>query len=121
MARTQTPAARRRQMIPPVPIVDPDLDTTETEEGEEQETHVVGNISGERLLSFIERIERLEAEKKTLADDIKEIKKEAKGTGFDVKVINHLIKERKQDKDDLDEFNTQADVYRRAIGMLPEI
>jgi len=119
MARTMTPAARRRQTISPVPVVDegdPDLDT-ETEE----ETHVVGNISGERLLSFIQRIERLNEEKKTLSADIKEIKAEAKGSGFDVAVINYLIKERQKDKDDLDEFNTQVDIYRRAIGMLPEI
>lgn len=119
MART-TPAQRRRQTIGPVPEVDPDLDTTEMEEQEET-PHVVGNISGERLLSFIERIERLVEEKKSLADDIAEIKKEAKGTGFDVKVINHILKERKQDKDDLDEFNTQVDVYKRAIGMLPNL
>lgn len=118
MART-TPAQRRRQTIGPVPEVDPDLDTGETEE--ETPPHVVGNISGERLLSFIERIERLNAEKKTLADDIKEIKAEAKGTGFDVAVINFLIKERAKDKDDLDEFNTQVDIYKRAIGMLPNL
>lgn len=129
MARgQQTPAARRRAAIPPVPVVeklDPDLDTNsdlDTGEGDEETPpHVVGNISGERLLSFITRIERLNEEKKTLSDDIKEIKSEAKGAGFDVAVINHLIKERKKDKDDLDEFNTQVDIYKRAIGMLPEI
>jgi uncharacterized protein (UPF0335 family) len=112
MARTMTPAARRRQQIAPVPVVDdPDLDT-ETEE----ETHVVGNISGERLLSFIERIERLNEEKKTLSADIKEIKAEAKGSGFDIAVVNHIIKERAKDRDDLDEFYTTVDLYRRAIG-----
>lgn len=127
MARGQhTPAARRRAAIPPVPVVqpDPDLDTNsdlDTEHEEDETPHVVGNISGERLLSFITRIERLNEEKKTLSDDIKEIKSEAKGAGFDVAVINHLIKERKKDKDDLDEFNTQVDIYKRAIGMLPEI
>lgn len=78
----------------------------------------VGGISGERLKSFIERIERLREEVRALQADIKEVKAEAKGTGFDVKVINHLIKIRAQDSDDLDEFETLVDIYKRAVGML---
>lgn len=73
------------------------------------------NISGERLRSFIERIERLQAEIASLRADIKEIKSEAKGTGFDVRVINYLIKLRKQDADDRDEFETLVEIYERAI------
>jgi uncharacterized protein (UPF0335 family) len=79
----------------------------------------VGGIAGDRLKSFIERIERLEEEKKALANDIKEVYAEAKGTGFDTKIMRQLIRLRKMDKDDLDEQETLIDIYMRAIGMLP--
>ena len=79
----------------------------------------VGGIAGDRLKSFIERIERLEEERKTLSDDIKEVYAEAKGTGFDTKIMRQLIRLRKMDQDDLDEQETLLDVYKRAIGMLP--
>ena len=80
----------------------------------------VGGIAGDRLKSFIERIERLEEEKQALANDIKEVYAEAKGTGFDTKIMRQLIRLRKMDKDDLDEQETLLDIYRRALGMLPE-
>ena len=80
----------------------------------------VGGIAGERLRSFIERIERLEEEKRTLSADIKEVYAEAKGTGFDAKIMRQLIRIRKMDKDDLDEQESLLDVYKRALGMLPE-
>ena len=79
----------------------------------------VAGVAGDRLKSFIERIERLEEEKRALAADIKEVYAEAKGTGFDTKIMRQLIKIRKMDKDDLDEQETLLDVYKRAIGMLP--
>jgi uncharacterized protein (UPF0335 family) len=79
----------------------------------------VGGIAADRLRSFIERIERLEEEKAALAADIREVYAEAKGTGFDTKIMRQLIKLRKMDKDDLDEQETLLDVYKRAIGMLP--
>jgi uncharacterized protein (UPF0335 family) len=81
----------------------------------------VGGIAGDRLKSFIERIERLEEERKTLGDDIKEVYAEAKGTGFDTKIMRQLIRLRKMDKDDLDEQETLLDVYKRALGMLPAV
>jgi uncharacterized protein (UPF0335 family) len=80
----------------------------------------VGGIAGERLRSFIERIERLEEEKRTLAEDIKEVFAEAKGTGFDAKIMRQIIKIRRMDKDDLDEQETLLDIYKRALGMLPD-
>ncbi len=80
----------------------------------------VGGIAGERLRSFIERIERLEEEKRTLAEDIKEVYAEAKGNGFDTKIMRQLIRIRRMDKDDLDEQETLLDVYKRALGMLPD-
>ena len=80
----------------------------------------VGGIAGERLRSLIERIERLEEEKRTLAEDIKEVFAEAKGNGFDTKIMRQIIRIRRMDKDDLDEQETLLDIYKRALGMLPE-
>jgi uncharacterized protein (UPF0335 family) len=80
----------------------------------------IGGIAGERLRSFIERIERLEEEKRALSGDIKEVFAEAKGNGFDTKIMRQLIRIRRMDKDDLDEQETLLDVYKRALGMLPE-
>ena len=80
----------------------------------------VGGIAGERLKSFIERIERLEEEKRALAEDIKEVYAEAKGTGFDTKIMRQIIRMRKRDQDELDEEETLLDVYKRALGMLPD-
>ncbi|GAN82093.1 DUF2312 domain-containing protein [Acidocella aminolytica] len=75
------------------------------------------NIAGERLRSIIERIERLEEERKALANDIKDIFSEAKSAGFDVKVIRQLIRIRKQEPAEVEEQETLLDIYRRAIGM----
>jgi uncharacterized protein (UPF0335 family) len=80
----------------------------------------VGGIAGERLKSFIERIERLEEEKRALAEDIKEVFAEAKGNGFDTKIMRQIIKIRRTDQDDLDEQEALLDTYMRALGMLPE-
>ena len=81
----------------------------------------VGGIAGERLKSFIERIERLEEEKRALAEDIKEVFAEAKGVGFDVKTMRQIIKLRRLDQDDLDEQEALLDTYKRALGMLPQL
>lgn len=78
----------------------------------------VGGIAGDRLKSFIERIERLEEERAEIAGYIKEVYADAKGAGFDTKIVRLLIKERRMDKDDLDEQQTLLDVYKRALGML---
>jgi uncharacterized protein (UPF0335 family) len=79
-----------------------------------------GGVAGERLKSFIERIERLEEEKRALSADIKEVYSEAKGAGFDVKTIRELIKIRRMDEDDLDEREALLDTYMRALGMIPQ-
>lgn len=76
-------------------------------------------VSAGQLRAFIERIERLEEEKKTIADDIKEVKAEARGTGFDVGAINALIKLRKMDSADRQEKEAILDMYMAALGMLP--
>jgi uncharacterized protein (UPF0335 family) len=79
-----------------------------------------GGVAGERLKSFIERIERLEEEKRALAADIKEVYSEAKGAGFDIKTIREIIKIRRMDEDDLDEREALLDTYKRALGMMPQ-
>ena len=79
----------------------------------------VGGIAGDRLKSFVERIERLEEERRALGNDIKEVYAEARGNGFDPKIMRQVIRLRRMDKDDLDEQETLLDVYRRALGMLP--
>jgi uncharacterized protein (UPF0335 family) len=81
----------------------------------------VGGIAGERLKSFVERIERLEEEKQALAADIKEVFAEAKGSGFDTRIMRQIIRLRRMDKDDLDEQETLLDVYKRALGMIPDL
>jgi uncharacterized protein (UPF0335 family) len=79
-----------------------------------------GGVAGERLKSFIERIERLEEEKRALAADIKEVFSEAKGAGFDIKTMREIIKIRRMDEDDLDEREALLDTYKRALGMMPQ-
>lgn len=78
------------------------------------------SISGDRLKSFIERIERLREEKKSLAADEKEVFAEAKGTGFDTKIMRKVLARRARDKDDLDEEETLIEVYERALGQLKD-
>jgi uncharacterized protein (UPF0335 family) len=80
----------------------------------------VGGVAGDRLKSLIERIERLEQEKEALAADIKEVYAEAKGSGFDTRIMRQIIRIRKRDQDELDEEETLLDVYKRALGMLPD-
>ena len=78
----------------------------------------IGGIAGERLRSFIERIERLEEEKRTLAADIKEVYAEAKGTGFDTKAMRSIIRLRKKDQAERQEEETILDLYKAALGMV---
>lgn len=80
-------------------------------------TDDVGGIAADRLRSFIERIERLEEEKKGLADDIKDIYAEAKGTGFDVKIIRQVVRLRKKAKEERQEEEELLELYKAALGM----
>ena len=77
-------------------------------------TDTVG-IPGDRIRSFVERIEQLEIELSELNEQKKEVFAEAKGEGFDVKILKEIIKIRKQDKDERDEHETLLDVYLRAM------
>ena len=87
-----------------------------TDQDQEQDTDV-GGIAADRLRSIIERVERLEEERKALADDIKDIFGEAKSAGFEVKVIRQIIRLRKQEPAEVEEQETLLDLYRRALGM----
>ena len=80
-----------------------------------------GGIAGDRLKSFIERAEQLDEEKRALAADLKEVFAEARGAGFDVKIMRKIIAERRRDKDAVDEEQALLDVYRRALGMLADL
>jgi len=72
----------------------------------------------DQLRAIIERIERLEEEKKTMSDDIREVYAEAKGNGFDVKALRTVVKMRKQDANERAEQETILETYMQALGML---
>src|SRR3546814_13062849 len=74
--------------------------------------------TGQQLRSYIERIERLEEEKKGLSEDIKDVFAEAKGNGFDVKTMRQIIKIRKMDASDREEQEALIEAYLGALGML---
>jgi len=74
-------------------------------------------IAKEHLRSFVERIERLEEEKKALADDIREVYSEAKGTRFETKVMRQVVRLRKMESADRQEQEAMLDLYLNALGM----
>jgi len=78
-----------------------------------------GGVSGEKLRQIVARIEKLEEEKLEVADCIREAYGEAKGFGYDVKVLRQLIKIRKADRAELEEQEAILDVYMHAMGMIP--
>ena len=74
-------------------------------------------LPGEEIRQFIERYESLEAQKKDLADEMKEVMAEAKGRGYDVKILKRIIAIRKRDKDDIAEEEAILELYKEALGM----
>ncbi len=74
-------------------------------------------IDSNHLLAFIERIEKLEEEKRATAEDIKDVYSEAKGTGYDVKIMRKIVSLRRQDRDKRKEEEEVLDLYMSAIGM----
>lgn len=74
-------------------------------------------VAAGQLRAFIERIECLEEEKSTIADDIKEVFAEAKGTGFDTKAMRTIIRLRKKDRAEREEEEAMIDMYLNALGM----
>ena len=79
--------------------------------------HNVGGIDAGHLKSFIERIERLHEEREQLAADVKDVFAEAKGSGFDVKIMRKILQMRRKDKAALDEEETLIELYKNALGM----
>ncbi len=77
-------------------------------------------IASGQIRSFVERVERLEAEKKATSDDIKDVYAEAKASGFDPKVLREVIRIRKQDKAKRAEFEAVLELYREALGDLKD-
>ncbi len=77
-----------------------------------------GGIAAAKLRSFVERIERLETEKADLGADIREVYAEAKGNGFDTKIMRQVIRLRKMDKADFQENQAMLELYLSATGML---
>jgi uncharacterized protein (UPF0335 family) len=73
-----------------------------------------------QLKNLVERIERLEEEKKAIAGDIKEVYAEAKGNGFDTKIVRKVISIRKKDRHEREEEEALIETYLAALGMLPE-
>ena len=80
-------------------------------------TETSQTVAASQLRAFIERIERLEEEKKTIADDIKEVYAEAKGTGFDTKAVRTIIRLRKKDQAERQEEEAIIELYMAALGM----
>ena len=74
-------------------------------------------IAAERLISFLERVERLEDEKKDINDQVKEVKAEVKGEGFDMKAFNVLLRLRRKSDVEREEEETILDMYKRAVGL----
>ncbi len=77
-----------------------------------------GGLAADRLKSFVERIERLEAERTALAEDVKDVKAEARQAGFDVKTINKVIARRRMTAEARDEEDALLEIYEGALGML---
>lgn len=76
-----------------------------------------GGVARDQLRAFVERIERLEEEKKSIADDIKDVYGEAKAMGYDVKVMRKVVAIRKQDQNERLEHEAILDTYLHALGM----
>jgi uncharacterized protein (UPF0335 family) len=89
-----------------------------TATAENQEEQPATRFAKDHLKAFVERIERLEEEKKALSDDIRDVYAEAKATGFDVKALRTIIRMRKEDTDERKEHEAILETYLLALGML---
>jgi len=77
----------------------------------------IGGIAADRLRSFVERIERLEEEKAALAADVREVYSEAKGGGYDVRILRQVVRLRKLDQTERQEQEALLDLYKRALDL----
>ena len=83
----------------------------------EHGTTMTDNVSAEQLRQFIERVETLEEEKRAIQDQVKDVYAEAKGTGFDVKTMRHIVRLRRMEKHHRDEADALIETYRKALGL----
>jgi len=83
-----------------------------------KETEPARRFAKDQLKAFVERVERLEEEKKTIADDIRDVYAEAKGNGFDVKTLRVVVRLRKQDINERKEQEAILETYLHALGMV---
>jgi uncharacterized protein (UPF0335 family) len=105
----------RACLAAPIGIAEPcrrHVDPEETRSGP-------GGVAGDQLRAFVERIEKVEEEIKALTEDKKDIFAEAKGQGFDVKILREVVRIRKQDQKELDEHASLLDVYLHALSTAP--
>jgi uncharacterized protein (UPF0335 family) len=89
-----------------------------TSDGQPRPNSETATVAAAQLRSLIERVERLEGEKKDLAQDIKEVYVEAKGVGYDTKIMRKIVRLRAQDKAKRDEERAMTELYLEALGML---
>lgn len=80
----------------------------------------LGSNSANQLKSFVERVERLSEEKKSIADDLRDVYAEAKSNGFDPKALRAVVKLRQWEKEALEAFETNVEMYRHALGDLAD-
>ena len=83
----------------------------------DESTDTTYRVTADELRQFVERIERLDAEKKDLADQQKEVMAEAKGRGYDTAILRKIVALRKRESDDIAEEEAVMDMYREALGM----
>jgi uncharacterized protein (UPF0335 family) len=92
--------------------------TSETVANGSRDEEATVSFARDQLKAFIERIERLEEEKKAIGDDIRDVYAEAKGMGFDVKALRTIVRMRKQDINERKEQEALIETYMHALGML---
>ena len=80
-----------------------------------------GNVAADQLRSIVERIERLEEEKANIGSDVRDVYAEAKANGYDGKALRQIVRLRKMDRHERDEAEYTLDLYKRALGMIPEL
>jgi uncharacterized protein (UPF0335 family) len=83
----------------------------------EKQEQATARFAKDHLRAFVERIERLEEEKKAIADDVRDVYAEAKANGFDMKALREIVRLRKQDADERREHETIVETYMHALGM----
>lgn len=93
------------------------MQTTFITKEDDEKNNIIGGIDSTRLESIVEKIERLEESKKAILSDIRDIYAEAKGVGFDVKIIRKIIKLRSMNACDRDEQDFILETYRKALNI----